>query len=92
MNTLPDFSPFTSSFTGSGPSVGVVMSHGFTGSPHSMRPWARYLAEEGFDVVLLDLTMPRLDGVQALERMKDIHAKDDLLQGAIHHRAKARCE
>ncbi|WP_120520479.1 alpha/beta hydrolase [Arthrobacter celericrescens] len=52
MNTLPDFSPFTSTFTGSGPSVGVVMSHGFTGSPQAMRPWARYLAEEGFAVRL----------------------------------------
>ena len=52
MNTLPDSSPFSSSFTGSGPSVGVVMSHGFTGSPHSLRPWARYLAGEGFAVRL----------------------------------------
>ena len=52
MNTVPDLSPFASSFTGSGPSVGVVMCHGFTGSPHSMRPWARYLAEEGFAVRL----------------------------------------
>ncbi|MBT8159342.1 MULTISPECIES: carboxylesterase [Arthrobacter] len=52
MNTLPDPSPYASTFTGDGPSVGVVMSHGFTGSPHSMRPWAEYLAAEGYAVRL----------------------------------------
>ncbi|GAB3561878.1 alpha/beta fold hydrolase [Arthrobacter alkaliphilus] len=52
MNPLPDPSPYASDFTGSGPSIGVVMSHGFTGSPHSMRPWAEYLAAEGYAVRL----------------------------------------
>lgn len=52
MNTLPDPSPFASNFTGSGPSIGVVMSHGFTGSPQSLRPWAEYLAAEGYAVRL----------------------------------------
>jgi carboxylesterase len=32
--------------------VGVVVCHGFTGSPHSMRPWARQLAAEGWSVRL----------------------------------------
>lgn len=31
-----DHSPFSSPFTGSGPRVGVVLSHGFTGSPHGL--------------------------------------------------------
>lgn len=30
--------------------VGVLLSHGFTGSPVSMRPWGRYLADRGFTV------------------------------------------
>ncbi|MDQ3405739.1 MAG: alpha/beta fold hydrolase [Actinomycetota bacterium] len=32
--------------------VGVLLSHGFTGSPFSMRPWADHLAAEGFSVRL----------------------------------------
>ena len=52
MNMLPDFSPFLSSWNGTGPRVGVVMSHGFTGSPHSVRPWAEHLAAAGYAVRL----------------------------------------
>jgi len=32
--------------------VGVLVCHGFTGSPHSVRPWARHLAKQGFTVSL----------------------------------------
>jgi carboxylesterase len=32
--------------------IGVVLSHGFTGSPASMRPWADALAERGYAVEL----------------------------------------
>jgi carboxylesterase len=32
--------------------IGVVVCHGFTGSPHSMRAWARHLAAEGWSVRL----------------------------------------
>jgi len=32
--------------------IGVVLSHGFTGSPVSMRPWAEALAERGYAVEL----------------------------------------
>jgi len=36
---------------GSGtPRVGVLLVHGFTGSPFSMRPWAEYLNEHGYAV------------------------------------------
>jgi len=41
---------------GSG-SVGVVLCHGFTGSPVSMRPWAKHLVGAGFRV-----SLPRLPG------------------------------
>ncbi len=30
--------------------VGVLLSHGFTGSPASMRPWGECLAERGYAV------------------------------------------
>jgi carboxylesterase len=30
--------------------VGVLLSHGFTGNPVSMRPWGEYLAERGYAV------------------------------------------
>jgi carboxylesterase len=33
-----------------GRKVGVLLSHGFTGSPASMRPWGEYLAERGYAV------------------------------------------
>ena len=32
--------------------VGVLVCHGFTGSPHSVRPWAKHLAEHGWTVSL----------------------------------------
>ncbi len=32
--------------------VGVLLCHGFTGSPQSLRPWAEHLATEGFTVRL----------------------------------------
>lgn len=37
--------------------IGVLLSHGFTGSPASMIPWAEHLAERGFGV-----SVPRLPG------------------------------
>jgi carboxylesterase len=37
--------------------VGVVLSHGFTGSPASLRPWAAHLAAAGYTV-----RVPRLPG------------------------------
>lgn len=40
-----------------GNEVGVLISHGFTGTPHSVRPLAEALAAEGFTVA-----MPRLAG------------------------------
>jgi len=57
MTPLPDHSPFTSSFRGDGLRIGVVLSHGFTGSPHGLRAWAAALAEAGFAV-----RMPLLPG------------------------------
>jgi carboxylesterase len=49
--------PFSSEGSGANGRIGVVVSHGFTGTPQSMRPWAEHLAGEGFAVRL-----PRLPG------------------------------
>ena len=43
--------------SGENAAVGVLLSHGFTGSPKSMRPFAENLAAEGFGVAV-----PRLPG------------------------------
>jgi carboxylesterase len=37
--------------------VGVLLCHGFTGSPQTLRPWADHLARHGFTV-----SLPRLPG------------------------------
>jgi carboxylesterase len=37
--------------------VGVLLSHGFTGNPASIRPWGEHLARQGFAV-----SVPRLPG------------------------------
>ena len=44
-------------FHADGGPVGVVLCHGFTGTPQSLRPWAEYLADRGHTVRL-----PRLPG------------------------------
>jgi carboxylesterase len=44
--------PAAFSYPGHGPKarIGVAICHGFTGSPHSILPWAEHLAAEGFAV------------------------------------------
>jgi carboxylesterase len=49
--------PGAEPFSADGGPIGVVVSHGFTGSPASMRPWAEHLAAAGYTVRL-----PRLPG------------------------------
>lgn len=48
MSILPGAEPFFHD----GGSVGVVLSHGFTGCPQSMRLWAEHLAAAGLTVAL----------------------------------------
>ncbi len=59
MSLAPHAEPFFSDGTpdASGRRVGVLLSHGFTGSPASMAPWGRFLAERGYAVAV-----PRLPG------------------------------
>ncbi|WP_424214152.1 alpha/beta hydrolase [Streptomyces sp. BI20] len=53
MPVLPGAEPFRHE----GGEVGVLLCHGFTGTPQSMRPWAEYLAERG-----LTVSVPLLPG------------------------------
>ena len=53
MSVIPGAEPF---YRDGGP-VGVLLCHGFTGSPQSLRPWAEYLAGAG-----LTVSLPRLPG------------------------------
>lgn len=49
--------PGAEPFFHEGGSTGVLLCHGFTGSPASLRPWAAHLAEAGCSV-----SLPRLPG------------------------------
>ena len=44
--------PGTEPFRHDGGSTGVLLCHGFTGSPASLRPWGEHLADEGHTVSL----------------------------------------
>ena len=52
MAQAPHADPFSSDgvVDASGRRIGVLLSHGFTGSPASMVPWGQYLAEQGYAV------------------------------------------
>ena len=50
---LPDAEPFEHA----GGPVGVLLCHGVTGSPQTLRTWAEYVAGQGFSV-----SLPRLPG------------------------------
>ena len=82
---LPGAEPFEAA----GGPVGVLLCHGFTGSPQTLRPWAEYLAGQG-----LSVSLPRLPGHgtrwQDLARTggHDWYTEVDLAFGAL---AK-RCE
>lgn len=49
--------PGAESFSHQGGQTGVLLCHGFTGSPQSLRRWAEYLADAG-----LTVSLPRLPG------------------------------
>lgn len=57
MPILAGAEPFAVDGAGAAGRTGVLISHGFTGSPQSMRPWAEHLAAQGYSVRL-----PRLPG------------------------------
>jgi carboxylesterase len=54
---MVQIAPSAEPFHAAGDATGVLVLHGFTGAPASVRPWAERLAGEGFTV-----TAPRLPG------------------------------
>ena len=81
--------PGTEPFEHAGGPVGVLLCHGFTGSPQTLRPWADYLAQQGFTV-----SLPRLPGHgtswQDLARTgwQDWYGEVDLAFGALADRCE----
>lgn len=75
---LPAVLPGAEPFGHDGGDIGVLLCHGFTGTPQSLRPWAEHLAAEG-----LTVRLPRLPGHgtrwQDLNRTRwqDWYAADD---------------
>jgi carboxylesterase len=57
MRGMPSIQPGAESFSADGGPVGVLVCHGFTGSPRTVRPWAEHLAAAGYTV-----RAPRLPG------------------------------
>ena len=56
--------PGTEPFEHTGGPVGVLLCHGFTGSPQTLRPWAEYLAQQGFTV-----SLPQIGRASCRERV-----------------------
>ena len=54
MPVLPGAEPFLHDGSDE---IGMLLCHGFTGSPQSLRPWGEHLAAEG-----LTVRCPRLPG------------------------------
>lgn len=75
MTIHPLASPFAAparpDLTG-GRSIGVLLSHGFTGQPASMKPWGEFLAERGYAV-----EVPRLPGHGTSWQELNQHRWDD---------------
>jgi carboxylesterase len=57
LSVRPGAEPYSHDGTGEHARTGVVLSHGFTGSPASLRPWGQFLADAGYTV-----RVPRLPG------------------------------
>lgn len=84
MPVMPGAEPYSHD----GGAVGVVMCHGFTGTPASLRPWAEHLAAAGLSVAL-----PRLPGhgttwqQMARTRWEDWYAEIDRAYEDLRSRA-----
>jgi carboxylesterase len=84
MPVMPGAEPYSHD----GGSTGVLLCHGFTGTPASLRPWAEYLAEAG-----LAVSLPRLPGhgttwqEMARTRWEDWYAEIDRAYEELRDRA-----
>lgn len=52
MGSTDSAQPFAHDGTGANGDVGVLLCHGLTGSPQSLRPWAEHFAAQGYTVRL----------------------------------------
>jgi carboxylesterase len=81
--------PGAEAFAHDGGRTGVLLCHGFTGSPQTLRSWADYLAETG-----LSVSLPRLPGhgttwqEMARTRWEDWYAEVDRAFDEL----RARCD
>jgi carboxylesterase len=86
---MAEILPGAEPFEHVGGPVGVLLCHGFTGSPQTLRPWAEYLAGRG-----LTVSLPRLPGHGttwqdlARTRWTDWYAEVDAALAAL----AGRCE
>ncbi len=80
--------PGAEAFHHDGDRTGVLLCHGFTGSPQSLRPWAEFLADAG-----LAVSLPRLPGHgttwqdMATTRWEDWYAEADRALGELRANA-----
>jgi carboxylesterase len=80
--------PGAEAYAHDGGPTGVLLCHGFTGSPQSLRPWAEYLAAAG-----LSVSLPRLPGhgtswqEMARTRWEDWFAEVDRAFGDLQSRS-----
>ncbi len=83
MPVMPGAEPYSHD----GGPVGVLLCHGFTGTPQSLRPWGEYLADAG-----LSVSLPRLPGhgtawqEMARTRWEDWYAEVDRSFGELAKR------
>ena len=76
--------PGAEAYSHEGGPTGVLLCHGFTGSPQSLRPWAEFLAGQG-----LTVSLPRLPGhgttwqEMARTRWEDWYAEVDRAFGEL---------
>ena len=85
MPVLPGAEPYAAD----GGPVGVLLCHGFTGTPQSLRPWAEHLAAAGMTVRL-----PRLPGHGTTPREANLTHWEDWYAELDRHltELRARCE
>ena len=70
----PPLIPGAEPFSHRGSDTGVLLCHGFTGSPYSMRPWAEHLAAAG-----LSVEAPLLPGHGTVWHDMNLTTSDDWL-------------
>jgi carboxylesterase len=81
--------PGTEPYAHDGDDVGVLLCHGFTGNPSSLRPWADAVADAGHTV-----SLPRLPGhgttwkEMSRTRWADWYAEVDAAFGALRARSR----